>query len=648
MKAEVLADQSAAAQRSFQRISVVLSFCAAAALLQLGFKVVRGGSISAISTDLDLLMLVIAGLALGLAFYNESIRDRILRTDLIERIPRLLVASAYLLLAMLLPAVVLAGLDSGIPLLFARLMLFGWICVFAAVALRSLTPTLSWNRALASTVLAFAVVYRIALFLPGISSYMFSLGWSEASRYFYASLFFSEKIYGVGAAPSVLHPTRYLLQSIPFIIPQLSLSAHRIWQLILWLVMPTLTMFLLVRRLKLRSRWLTAMVMLWGLLFLFQGPILYHLFGSAIPVLLGFSTRRPWRSLLVVVIGSLWAGISRINWFPVPGLLAAALYILEARHEPGHGLKTIIKPLLYFSVGIGSAFAAQSIYVLLSGNELGQFTSSFSSSLLWYRLLPNPTYRIGMLLGIGLAAGPLLAILAARKSVVRAQIPTKGLIVLALILMAFLAGGMVVSVKIGGGSNLHNFDAFLLMLLVIGLSILSQRYRTEELGLSLGWREAVGLLVIPVGFALSQGGSVPDRDRQFAQQVLHEIQDAVDASTGGEVLFIAERHLLTFGYVQGATLIPQFEKVFLMEMAMSENEGYLHDLRAGLAAHDFSVIISDPLKIQYQGRERAFGEENDAWVRNVSAPILCHYEAVFESSDPPVQILLPKREDSEC
>ena len=37
---------------------------------------------------------------------------------------------------------------------------------------------------------------------------------------------------------------------------------------------------------------------------------------------------------------------------------------------------------------------------------------------------------------------------------------------LLLILLIFFAGGIVVSVKIGGGSNLHNMDAFLVFLLV--------------------------------------------------------------------------------------------------------------------------------------------------------------------------------------
>jgi hypothetical protein len=110
------------------------------------------------------------------------------------------------------------------------------------------------------------------------------------------------------------------------------------------------------------------------------------------------------------------------------------------------------------------------------------------------------------------------------------------------------------------------------------------------------------LLVVPVGFALSLGGAIPQRNRDQSERVLQEIQTAIDSSQegGGEVLFIAERHLLTFDLVQGIRLVPEFEKVFLMEMAMSGNQPYLSALKQGLEDRRFSVIVSDPLRVQLQ------------------------------------------------
>jgi hypothetical protein len=95
---------------------------------------------------------------------------------------------------------------------------------------------------------------------------------------------------------------------------------------------------------------------------------------------------------------------------------------------------------------------------------------------------------------------------------------------------------------------------------------------------------------------------------------------------GGEVLFISQRQLLTFNYVQNIPLVPEDELVFLMEMAMSDNAAYMDAFHADVSKRRFAMIVSEPLIIQYQGRSHGFGEENDAWVARVSEPVLCYYE----------------------
>jgi hypothetical protein len=173
----------------------------------------------------------------------------------------------------------------------------------------------------------YGATYKLASFLPDISSYPFSLGWSEGSRYYYASLWLSRQVYGVSVPPSVLHPTRYLLQAFPFLIPGASLWLNRFWQVALWVVTTGLTSRVLVRRLALTGRTkplvISLCMILWGFIFLFQGPVYYHLQIIVIVILLGFDRHHFWRSLILVSIASLWAGLSRVNWLPVPGLLAA-------------------------------------------------------------------------------------------------------------------------------------------------------------------------------------------------------------------------------------------------------------------------------------------------------------------------------------
>jgi hypothetical protein len=45
------------------------------------------------------------------------------------------------------------------------------------------------------------------------------MGWSEGSRYYYASLFFSKKIYQLDLPYPLPSPSRYLMLSLPFLIP---------------------------------------------------------------------------------------------------------------------------------------------------------------------------------------------------------------------------------------------------------------------------------------------------------------------------------------------------------------------------------------------------------------------------------------------
>ena len=185
-----------------------------------------------------------------------------------------------------------------------------------------------WFRASLVALVSYAAFYKIATFISDVSTFPLSLGWSEGSRYYYASLFFSERLYHLHVPPSVLHPSRYLMQAVPFLIPGLPLWFHRLWQVLLWISFTAGAGVVLARRLK--AGWVFA---LWAFLFLFQGPVYYHLLVMVILVLWGVKSRRVWYSLVVVLVASAWAGISRVNWFPVPGILAAVLYLIEVPVE---------------------------------------------------------------------------------------------------------------------------------------------------------------------------------------------------------------------------------------------------------------------------------------------------------------------------
>jgi hypothetical protein len=563
----------------------------------------------------------------------------------------------------------LGGYLKGFPVRLGFFWLAAWS---GAVFMKAASPGRSWWAAVIGAGVWIGACYQVASFIPDVSTYPFSLGWSEASRYYYASLFFSRRIYGVQIPPSVLHPSRYLLQSIPFLLPGLPLWFHRLWQAILWVFMPCLTVFLLGKRLKVRgqsgqsgrAQWLLFYA--WAFLFLFQGPVYYHLLVCAAIVLWGLDTQRFWRSLAIVALASAWAGISRINWFPLPGLLAASLYILENPLPPfmtrrfdgqaslarigqdaRRSLAYFVKPVLWTLAGTLVAFAAQAGYIVWSGQPAGMFTSSLSSTLLWYRLFPNSTYHLGILLAVLLAAGPLVALSYLKLR----QIHPFRLLALGAILCVFLVGGIVVSAKIGGGSNLHNLDAFLVLLLVIGSYAYFGELALEGEVRGLPRLQGVSpwllslVLLVPALYAVSGGGPIALPDRNEAQGALGELNQMVHAAVaqGGEVLFISQRHLLTFGYLSGVPLVDDYEDVFLMEMVMADNQDYLNRFYTDIDHRRFSLIISDPIKDTLKGSEYSFGEENDAWVRLVSRPVLDTYRRKVIYKNLGIEVLEPKR-----
>lgn len=515
------------------------------------------------------------------------------------------------------------------------------------------------------TVLGYGATYKLASYIPDVSSFPFSLGWSEGSRYYYASLWLSKQVYGISLPPSVLHPSRYLLQALPFLIPGGSLWLSRFWQVFLWVGTTTLTSYLLVRRLDLPRQRKPLVVLLsmllWGFLFILQGPIYYHLQVMLILILWLFNKNHPWRNLVVVLVASLWAGISRINWLPVPGMLAAALYLLEAGVGSQRMWKYLLPPSAWVIAGTVVGYASQRAYQAFSGNPSAWFGSSFTSSLLWYRLLPNVTYPLGILLSAFLVSFPIIGLIALRILPRWREFHFIRLLGLGGILAVLFAGGIIVSVKIGGGSNLHNLDAYLALLLVIGSYIYFDRFTPDHPAHSINDKvsepgqagqlvrtlETVFLactLAIPLYFTIAYGGKLPHYDFQAAQAALDTIDSVTQqvAQKGKEVLFISQRHLLTYNKIQEVPLIANDELVFLMEMAMSDNRDYLDAFQQDISSQRYGMIVSEPLVIQYQGRNHVFGEENDAWVKNVSEPVLCYYEPSMKLDAAGVVLYTPR------
>ncbi|NPA92555.1 MAG: hypothetical protein GXO56_02615, partial [Chloroflexi bacterium] len=217
-----------------------------------------------------------------------------------------------------------------------------------------------------------------------------------------------------------------------------------------------------------------------------------------------------------------------------------------------------------------------------------------------------------------------------------------------------LGMGLIISLKIGGGSNLHNLDMFLIAVL-FGTAVLwrqggaawlkAQRWtRGEQIVLLL-------LVLAPMYFMFSDAQPRNIPSAKDWKPALTAVQQAVhDAKTqGGEVLFIDQRQLLTFGFVEPVPLVPEYEKKLMMDKAMASDAQYFARYYHDLATHRFALIVTEPLKTNYQTENKDdFASENNAWVKWVAAPTLCYYEPLATFKKVNLQILVPKKEPANC
>lgn len=535
-----------------------------------------------------------------------------------------------------------------LPQLAPIFWVFLWASFLQTLGLKLITGY-KWHFLFALTVLVQGLIYQIYGHLTIVTDYPFSVGYSEAGRHYYASLFYAKSIYDLSLPLPFLHPTRYFLMSFPFLFDGLPLWGHRLWQALLWIGLTASSSILLARRVSLKG-WMQFFVAAWAFLYFFQGSVYYHLQVCVILILAGVSTRHPWRSLIFVILASMWAGASRVNWFAVPAMLAIAIYLLETPFA-GKGWRYWLTPFVLGISGLIAAVAAQFMYINISGNtNIRTFGSSFTSDLIWTRLLPNDTFPLGILLGIAIVSAPLvIAIIQMLRGKFSNLHPLRWGALFTILIVLFL-GGLIVSVKIGGGADLHNMDAFLVLLALIATSFFAGSVAGEE-GSNpawgqISWPVTVAILLVPIGFALPQIGSLPSYDHVKVEKDIRKLQQTI-SSGEGETLFVTERQLLTFETLNNIPLVPEYEQSELMEMAMSGNREYLETFYSDLKRHRFEFIIAEEQKFTQQ-KKGSFIEENNAWVRYVGAPLLCAYKPVETLSSANVQIFVPRPGQPSC
>ncbi|HRQ24857.1 MAG TPA: hypothetical protein PLF42_15630, partial [Anaerolineales bacterium] len=487
----------------------------------------------------------------------------------------------------------------------------------------------------------------------------------------------------------LLDSGRQLVGGLVFLIPDVSIEAVRFW-LGLTLIIPYFLVGAAAYLVADKNVRIWVLMTLWVFLFLRQGPIHPPLVLAA--ALTVFAWRKPfWFAIPLVIYAGYFAVTSRFTWMFAPGIWIGMLELAGASLSSGKlDRSSWSRSLALGFSGLFGGYLLPKLLPLLNRpvesvtDVTDQITSGGINSevianavtdqpLLWYRLLPNSTYGMGILLGLLIAVLPVCIVLVWLAVSKKWQMNLWQKLAIIGPLLAFLVVGLVASTKIGGGGDLHNMDMFLIGLAftVFIAWVNGGRVALLNGGLPLWVRLVlIASLIIPAVIPLRQLRSfdhgdqitalmtltdTTDRrmlemlpDRVVVENALQEIQGFVtEAQDRGDVLFIDQRQLLTFGYIK-APLIPEYEKKLLMNEALSSNAAYFESFYNDLAAGRFSLIVTEPLRTPIKDSSYRFGEENNAWVKWVSIPVLCYYQEVDTFREVNVMLLIPNPNPVDC
>lgn len=572
--------------------------------------------------------------------------------------------------------------------IYIRILIWSLVVFLFAFLIKKGSALSGWNEYMAAALLT-SSEFVIAIPFMNVTDYPFSLGWSEGNRMWDYSILFGRHLYDYPADREIrvlLDIGRQFVGGLPFLFPGLTIEMERFW-IALTVIIPYLLLGLAIFRFTRANLKVWLLATLWVLIFLKQGPIHPPLVLCAVAVALLW--RSPlWLALPLIAITGYIAEASRFTWVFAPGTWLGMLELAGAPlSNKKIGFHSWLRAISLGLAGMaggqyGKTFigffttGAPSVGSATSVSSVVSVVASSPEPLLWYRLLPNETYGTGILLGLLIAIVPLMIVLFYLAKTRKWNLIIWQALAVILSLFAFLVVGLIVSTKIGGGGDLHNMDMFLIGL-VFATVIAWEKGGWEwlsNLALAPVWIKLVLLLFFslpgltsladlrPHNFADDASWLVTLTDapneksldmyppRQVSDPALAIIQEQGDLalSTSGEVLFMDQRQLLTFGYIKNVPLVPEYEKKILMNEALGSRAAYFEPFYADLAARRFSLIVSELLRTPIKDSSYQFGEENNAWVKWVSNPVLCYYEPKITLREVGVQLLVPKAEPVDC
>ena len=511
-----------------------------------------------------------------------------------------------------------------------------------------------------------------------VTNYPFSIGWSEGNRMWDYSVLFGRDLYDFPqdqTIPAYIDIGRQSLWGLIYLLPRVSIVMARVWNDILFTIPCALLGWTLLRKNPTCRGIRLLACSLWAMLFLMQGPIYTPLTLAAILVALGSRAPLLINCILTAAAG-FYAVMSRSTWIAAPSAFAVFLQFLDQKASADEharrtrwgravalGLSGLAGAAVYMKRDVisalfssGAAVKAESAAVSAAEVAMEAVPPIFTAdwfryylgrqALLFDRLWPNETYAPGIVLGLAMAVLPLIILMVIWASRKEWKLDFWQKLLLFAGSVVFLAAGLIFSVKIGGGSNLHNLDMFLILMLILGALAWKAgmgQWITEKIrGESLICLLILAAVLIPAWDSIKTAEPRYYPREETTADAAETIRRVIDEHPGEEILFMDQRQLLTFGTVQKIPLIADYEKKWMMDEAMANNAAYFEPYINDLKAHRFAGIISEPLHIKFQGEGGDFSEENDLFVTYVSIPTLCYYEPYETFSDQGVQILLPR------
>lgn len=491
-----------------------------------------------------------------------------------------------------------------------------------------------------------------------IVDYPFTLSWSEGNRYWDYSLLFRKDRYTIAEgsnAAAFLDLGRQGLWGIAYVWKNLSISGMRAWNMILYFLPPLIFGLMVFKHKNLKAVHI-FLLGLWTYAFLSEGPIYAPLLICAALILLAEKTRWFTLSVLLIILSGYYANITRFTWIVGPPVWAFLLIYFREDHVSER--KRIALSLTAAISGLIGGLLLPNLIPLNTTSIISDETAApnilssvlnilNNQDLLWNRLLPTETFSLGILPALLLITLPVLLILVQYLKESETTLTKFEKLLLALSLIGFLVIGIFVSVKIGGGSNLHNMDLFLVTLMII-IHIFWKRGAADWFMQEIQRGKKVTyvvlfLLLYQCFIHLDSVKPLALPDDSTVNEALVSIQTTVnEKKETGAILFIDQRQLFTFGQIEDVPLYGEYEKKLMMNEAMSSNAEYFDPFYHDLQEHKFVLIVNEPINITYQEDDTNFGEENDAYVKWVSEPLLCYYEPLETYTEVGVELLIPR------